>query len=144
MAKILRDAGWSTFWIGKNHTTPIDEFTMGASKKNWPLGQGYDRFYGFMGGETNNWFPDLVEDNHFIDQPYWPQDGYHRSKDLTDKPLSFIRDAKQSEGGQALVSVVSIPAQTMHPIMRPRNTSTSTRENLTTVMKRTAPGYCRA
>ena len=73
MAKVLRDAGWSTFWIGKNHTTPIDEFSMGASKKNWPLGQGYDRFYGFMGGETNNWFPDLVEDNHFIDQPYGPR-----------------------------------------------------------------------
>jgi arylsulfatase len=50
-----------------------------------------------MGGETNNWFPDLVEDNHFIDQPYGPQDGYHLSKDLTDKALSFIRDAKQSE-----------------------------------------------
>src|SRR5277367_2367246 len=97
MAKVLRDAGWSTFWIGKCHTTPIDEFTMGASKKNWPLGQGYDRFYGFMGGETNNWFPDLIEDNHFVDQPYGPQDGYHLSKDLTDKALSFIRDAKQSE-----------------------------------------------
>jgi arylsulfatase A-like enzyme len=97
MAKVLRDSGWSTFWIGKCHTTPIDEFTMGASKKNWPLGQGYDRFYGFMGGETNNWFPDLIEDNHFVDQPYGPQDGYHLSKDLTDKALSFIRDAKQSE-----------------------------------------------
>jgi arylsulfatase A-like enzyme len=97
MAKVLRDAGWSTFWIGKCHTTPIDEFTMGASKKNWPLGQGYDRFYGFMGGETNNWFPDLIEDNHFVDQPYGPQDGYHLSKDLTDKALGFIRDAKQSE-----------------------------------------------
>jgi arylsulfatase A-like enzyme len=97
MAKVLRDAGWSTFWIGKNHTTPIDEFTMGATKKNWPLGQGYDRFYGFMGGETNNWFPDLVEDNHFIDQAYSPAEGYHLSKDLTDKALSFIRDAKQSE-----------------------------------------------
>jgi arylsulfatase A-like enzyme len=97
MAKVLRDSGWSTFWIGKCHTTPIDEFTMGASKKNWPLGQGYDRFYGFMGGETNNWFHDLIEDNHFVDQPYGPQDGYHLSKDLTDKALSFIRDAKQSE-----------------------------------------------
>jgi arylsulfatase A-like enzyme len=97
MAKVLRDAGWSTFWIGKCHTTPIDEFTMGASKKNWPLGQGYDRFYGFMGGETNNWFPDLIEDNHFVEQPYGPEDGYHLSKDLTDKALNFIRDAKQSE-----------------------------------------------
>jgi arylsulfatase A-like enzyme len=97
MAKVLRDAGWSTFWVGKNHTTPIDESSMGATKKNWPLGQGFDRFYGFIGGETNNWFPDLVEDNHFTQQPYSPAEGYHLSKDLADKAVSFLRDARQSE-----------------------------------------------
>ena len=97
MATVLRDAGWSTFWVGKNHNVPVDEWTMGASKKNWPLGMGYDRFYGFIGGETNQWYPDLAEDNHYIDQPYLPEDGYHLSKDLADKALSFIRDAKQSE-----------------------------------------------
>jgi len=97
MATVLRDAGWSTFWVGKNHNVPVDEWTMGASKKNWPLGQGYDRFYGFIGGETNNWYPDLAEDNHYVDQPYYPEDGYHLSKDLADKALGFIRDAKQSE-----------------------------------------------
>jgi arylsulfatase A-like enzyme len=97
MATVLRDAGWSTFWVGKNHNVPVDEWTMGASKKNWPLGMGYDRFYGFVGGETNQWYPDLAEDNHYIDQPYGPEDGYHLSKDLADKALSFIRDAKQSE-----------------------------------------------
>ena len=94
---VLRDAGWSTFWVGKNHNVPIDEWTMGASKKNWPLGQGYDRFYGFIGGETNNWYPDLAEDNHYIDQPYLPEDGYHLSKDLADQALRFIRDSKQTE-----------------------------------------------
>src|ERR1700741_2764365 len=55
MAHLLRDAGWSTFWVGKNHNVPIDEWTMGASKKNWPRGQGYDRFYGFLGGGPNKW-----------------------------------------------------------------------------------------
>ena len=97
MANILRDAGWSTFWVGKNHNVPIDEWTMGASKKNWPLGQGYDRFYGFIGGETNNWYPSLAEDNHYIDQPYLPEDGYHLSKDLADQALRMIRDSKQTE-----------------------------------------------
>jgi arylsulfatase A-like enzyme len=97
MAHVLRDAGWSTFWVGKNHNVPIDEWTMGASKKNWPLGQGYDRFYGFIGGETNNWFPSLAEDNHYIDQPYTPDEGYHLSKDLADQALRFIRDSKQTE-----------------------------------------------
>ncbi len=97
MANILRDAGWSTFWVGKNHNVPIDEWTMGASKKNWPLAQGYDRFYGFIGGETNNWYPSLAEDNHYIDQPYKPEDGYHLSKDLADQAFRFIRDSKQTE-----------------------------------------------
>jgi arylsulfatase len=97
IAHVLRDAGWSTFWLGKNHNVPIDEWGMGASKKNWPLGMGYDRFYGFLGGETNNWYPDLCYDNHFVDQPSQPEDGYHLSKDLADKALEFIRDTKQSE-----------------------------------------------
>src|SRR5512132_2547506 len=97
MATVLRDAGWSTYWVGKNHNTPVDAWTMGSSKKDWPLGLGYDRFYGFIGGETNQWYPDLAEDNHYIDQPYGPEDGYHLSKDLADKALEFIRDSKQSE-----------------------------------------------
>ncbi len=97
MATVLRDAGWSTFWVGKNHNTPVDAWTMGSSKKDWPLGLGYDRYYGFLGGETNQWYPDLAEDNHYIDQPYGPEDGYHLSKDLADKALAFIRDSKQSE-----------------------------------------------
>ena len=97
MAKILRRAGWSTFWVGKNHNVPVDEWTMGASKERWPLGMGYDRFYGFIGGETNNWYPDLAEDNHYISQPYSPEEGYHLSKDLADKALEFIRDSKQTE-----------------------------------------------
>jgi arylsulfatase A-like enzyme len=97
MAHVLRDAGWSTYWVGKNHNVPIDAWTMGSSRKEWPLGQGYDRFYGFIGGETNNWFPDLAEDNHYIDAPNGPEDGYHLSKDLADQALKMIRDSKQSE-----------------------------------------------
>ncbi|MDG3009491.1 arylsulfatase [Rhodococcus sp. D2-41] len=97
MANVLRDAGWATFWVGKNHNVPIDEWTAGASKKNWPLAQGYDRFYGFIGGETNNWYPSLAEDNHYIDQPYTPEEGYHLSKDLADQALKMIRDVKQTE-----------------------------------------------
>jgi arylsulfatase A-like enzyme len=70
---------------------------MGSSKKDWPLGQGYDCFYGFVGGETNQWYPDLAEDNHYVEQPYGPEEGYHLSKDLADKAIEFIRDSKQGE-----------------------------------------------
>jgi hypothetical protein len=97
IAQVLRDAGWSTFWIGKNHNVPVDAFSIGASKKRWPLGLGYDRFYGFIGGETNQWYPELIEDNHFVEQPYRPEQGYHFSKDIAEKAISVIRDSRQSE-----------------------------------------------
>ncbi len=97
IAQVLRDAGWSTFWIGKNHNVPVDAFSIGASKKRWPLGLGYDRFYGFIGGETNQWYPELIEDNHFVEQPYRPEQGYHFSKDIAEKAINFIRDSRQSE-----------------------------------------------
>lgn len=96
MASVLRDAGWTTLWIGKNHNVPVDAFDMGSSKKRWPLGLGYDRFYGFIGGETNQWFPELIEDNHFVEQPYSAEEGYHFSKDIADKAIAYIRDSKQS------------------------------------------------
>ncbi len=96
IATILRDAGYATFWIGKNHNVPVDAFGMGASKKDWPLGQGFDRYYGFIGGETNQWYPALTEDNHTVEQPYLPEQGYHLSKDLADKAIQFIRDSKQA------------------------------------------------
>ena len=96
IAQILQDAGWSTFWLGKNHNVPEQDVAPGASRKEWPLQKGFDRFYGFLGGETNQWYPSLVEDNRFIDQPYSPQDGYHLSKDLADKAIGMIRDQKAS------------------------------------------------
>ncbi|WP_213817087.1 arylsulfatase [Glaciihabitans sp. dw_435] len=97
IATVLRDAGWATFWVGKNHNVPVDSISSGSSRKEWPLAQGFDRFYGFVGGETNQWYPDLAEDNRYIDQPYSPEDGYHLSKDLADKAIGLIRDTKQSE-----------------------------------------------
>ena len=51
-------------------------------------------WYGFLGAETNQWYPDLVYDNHPIDQPRSPEEGYHLTDDITDKALEFIKDAK--------------------------------------------------
>lgn len=94
VGQILQDGGWSTFWLGKNHNVPETDLSAGASKKSWPLNQGFDRYYGFIGGETNNWYPDLVEDNHFVDPPASPEEGYHLSKDLADQALKMIKDQK--------------------------------------------------
>ncbi|MEJ8826498.1 sulfatase-like hydrolase/transferase [Variovorax humicola] len=84
----------NTFWVGKNHNVPEQDVASGASRKQWPLQKGFDRFYGFIGGETNQWYPDLIEDNRFIDAPYGPEQGYHLSKDLADKGIAMIRDQK--------------------------------------------------
>ena len=96
IGEVLRENGYNTFWVGKNHNVPLDEWAMGATKRNWPLARGFDRFYGFIGGETNNWYPNLAEDNHYVDQPYLPEDGYHLSKDLADKAISYLADSTQS------------------------------------------------
>ena len=96
IGQILQDGGWSTFWLGKNHNVAEQDVASGASRKQWPLQKGFDRFYGFLGGETNQWYPDLVEDNRFIEQPYSPEAGYHLSKDLADKAIGMIRDQKAS------------------------------------------------
>lgn len=94
VADILRDNGYSTFWLGKNHNVPEQDVASGAARTEWPLGKGFDRFYGFLGGETNQWYPDLVEDNRFIEPPYSPKEGYHLSKDLADQAIKMVRDQK--------------------------------------------------
>jgi arylsulfatase A-like enzyme len=96
IVQVLQDNGYSTFWLGKNHNVPEQDIASGASRSEWPLAKGFDRYYGFLGGETNQWYPDLVEDNKFIDQPYGPEEGYHLSKDLVDQALQMIRDQKAS------------------------------------------------
>ncbi|MBB4804108.1 arylsulfatase [Flavobacterium nitrogenifigens] len=92
IGQILQDNGWSTFWVGKNHNVPEQDIAAGGPRSTWPLQMGFDRFYGFLGGETNQWYPDLTEDNHFVEPPATPEEGYHLSKDLADHALEFIKD----------------------------------------------------
>jgi arylsulfatase A-like enzyme len=94
IAEVLGERGWNTYMLGKWHLCPADELNMASTKRNWPVGRGFERYYGFLGGETNQWYPDLVYDNHYVDQPKGPEDGYHLTTDLTDKAIGFIRDAK--------------------------------------------------
>jgi arylsulfatase A-like enzyme len=93
-AEVLGERGWNTFMVGKWHLCAEDEENLASVRQQWPVGRGFERFYGFLGAETNQWYPDLVYDNHPVDQPKTPEEGYHFSADITDKALSFIRDAK--------------------------------------------------
>ena len=94
LSEILGERGWNTYHVGKWHLCPTDEMNLASTRRNWPTGRGFERFYGFLGAETNQWYPDLVYDNHPVDQPKAPDEGYHLTEDLTDKALEFIRDAK--------------------------------------------------
>ncbi|MGB5380740.1 MAG: arylsulfatase [Acidimicrobiia bacterium] len=94
ISEVLGEQGWNTYAIGKWHLTPGDEVDMSSWRARWPLGRGFERFYGFLGGETNQWYPDLVYDNHTIDPPATPEEGYHLSADLSEKAIRFVRDAK--------------------------------------------------
>ncbi len=92
IGELRQDAGYSTFWLGKNHNVPEQDVASGASRDRWPLGMGFDRFYGFLGGETNQWYPDLTEDSRFIEPPYTPEEGYHLSRDLADQAIKMVKD----------------------------------------------------
>ncbi len=94
IGEVLQDNGWSTFWLGKNHNVPETDVSPGASRKEWPLQKGFDRYYGFIGGETSQWYPDLVEDNHFIEREF--EEGYHLSKDLADQAIRMLRNQNAS------------------------------------------------
>ena len=69
ISEVLRDNGFATMAVGKWHLAPREETDLAASRKRWPLGRGFERFYGFMGAEANQYAPDLVSDNHFVEQP---------------------------------------------------------------------------
>ncbi|HXY71000.1 MAG TPA: sulfatase-like hydrolase/transferase [Actinomycetota bacterium] len=94
LPEILGELGWNTYMVGKWHLCPTDEMNLASTRRNWPTGRGFERFYGFLGAETNQWYPDLVYDNHPVDQPKSPEEGYHFTEDITDKALEFIKDAK--------------------------------------------------
>lgn len=98
ISEVLVEQGYNTYMLGKWHLCPEDEMNIAATKRNWPTGRGFERFYGFLGGETNQWYPNLVQDQQFIEQPYTPEEGYHLSKDLADKAISMIADSKQVAG----------------------------------------------
>ncbi|NDV06304.1 arylsulfatase [Rhodococcus sp. IEGM 248] len=94
LAEVLVEQGFSTAMVGKWHLCAEDEMNLASTKRNWPVGRGFDRFYGFLGAETNQWYPDLVHDNHPVQQPATPEEGYHFSVDITDRAIEYLDDVK--------------------------------------------------
>ncbi|MEI6251387.1 MAG: arylsulfatase [Mycobacteriaceae bacterium] len=96
IGQVLQDNGYATMWLGKNHNVPVEDLSPAGNRSEWPLSKGFDRFYGFLGGETNQWYPDLIEDNHAIEPPSTPEEGYHLSKDLADQAIKMLQDLRSS------------------------------------------------
>lgn len=95
LPRILRDAGYSTFAAGKWHLAPHVEMTAAGPFDNWPIGLGFERFYGFLGGMTSQWAPELVRDNGYIDTP--GSSDYHLTEDLAEQAMRFVQDQQQAD-----------------------------------------------
>jgi arylsulfatase len=110
LAEILAENGYRTYCVGKWHLSHSEASSMLDSRRTWPLGRGFDRYYGFLGGQTSPWYPDLVYDNQYVDPPYPPAEGYHLSRDLADMAVEFIREGAQTAPGQAWLCYLSFGA----------------------------------
>ncbi|WP_339038927.1 arylsulfatase [Bradyrhizobium symbiodeficiens] len=92
LAEMLRVHGYRNYMVGKWHVTPLTESGATGPFDGWPLGRGFDRFYGFLDAETDQYAPELVSDNTHIDPPGSYADGYHLTEDLIDQSIRFIGD----------------------------------------------------
>ena len=95
LSEILKEKGYNTYCVGKWHLAPEETMTAAGPYDRWPLGRGFERYYGFLGGDTHQFFPELVRDNSQTEPEHTPDEGYHLTPDLVDKAKSMIADAKQ-------------------------------------------------
>ena len=95
LAEMLQSTGYATFALGKWHLAPFGATSAAGPYDDWPLRRGFDRYYGFFPGQTDQFYPELMHDNHPVDPPASPEDGYHLTEDLVDRAIGFLRD-KQS------------------------------------------------
>ena len=91
IGRVLKDNGYATSWIGKNHNTPAYQYTVAGPFDQWPSGMGFDYFYGFMGGETDQWTPYLFQNNKQI-FPWIGKTGYNLTTDLADEAISYMKE----------------------------------------------------
>ncbi|MGB8386422.1 sulfatase-like hydrolase/transferase, partial [Mycobacterium sp.] len=90
LAQVLRMNGYSTALFGKAHFTPTWEIGPAGPFDRWPTGLGFERFYGFLGGDTSQYEPALYDQTTPV-EPYLGRDDYHLSEDLADKAIDWIR-----------------------------------------------------
>lgn len=110
LQEMLREHNYNSFATGKWHLVTADHQTMAGPFEHWPLGRGFDRYYGFLGGDNNHWNPDLIHDNHRVEPWGRPEDGYHLSGDIVDHAISFVRDQQSAAPGKPFFCYVAFGA----------------------------------
>lgn len=90
VAEVLRRNGYSTAAFGKWHNTPYSEITPTGPYERWPNALGFEYFYGFQGGETSQWEPQLFRNTLAVEPPKTPEQGYHLTTDLADEAIGWL------------------------------------------------------
>jgi arylsulfatase A-like enzyme len=91
IGEILKENGYATSWFGKNHNTPTYQYSLAGPFDQWPSGMGFQYFYGFMGGETNQWQPYLFRD-HTPVFPWEGKRGYNLTTDMADEAIKYMKE----------------------------------------------------
>jgi arylsulfatase len=94
LAEVLKLNGYSTAQFGKCHEVPVFETTPIGPFDHWPTGSGFEHFYGFIGGESNQYYPELWDGTTPVEPERTPEEGYHLMEDLADKAIGYIRQQK--------------------------------------------------
>lgn len=96
LPEILATVGYVPVAVGKWHLTPDSETHQAAPRDTWPCGRGFQRWYGFHGGETHQYVPALFQDNHAVVPPQSHLDGYHLSSDLADRAIRYLGEVRSA------------------------------------------------
>jgi arylsulfatase A-like enzyme len=94
LAEILKLNGYATAQFGKCHEVPVWETSPMGPFEHWPTGSGFEHFYGFIGGETNQYYPGIYEGTKPVEPERTPEEGYHFTEDMTDKAIEWVRKQK--------------------------------------------------
>jgi arylsulfatase A-like enzyme len=90
IGEILKDNGFATSWFGKEHNTPSFQYTVAGPYDQWPVGMGFEYFYGFMGGETDQWTPYLFRNQTQV-FPWVGKPGYNLTTDMADDAIGYLK-----------------------------------------------------
>src|SRR5262245_49874825 len=110
IAQILKLNGYNTGYFGKSHETPAWEQSVSGPFDRWPTGSGFEKFYGFIGGEMDQFMPVLFDGTTRVDPPRTPEEGYHLSDDITDKAIGWIQEQQTSTPDRPFFAYVAYGA----------------------------------